>query len=237
MPPLIQDINADVRMSGLEGFLQRFLGPRCPEFGCEEAEVERVKMPRPLDRFFRFAGRWPGHNPAAPYANRFCMQDSLCAIRKNSYASALEVMDGRLVFVHENQGVWVASTEQFGEDPPVWISEDCSHRESVRKWRQLERPLSHFLVSFTLQEVMFGSRIVSTATGTLKIFAESQIPIEPVWMNGEYAWGIDRPSYFLVGNSILVRQAINEGDGVEWYGCSRREGEEILIAVGLPIDF
>lgn len=84
---------------------------------------------------------------------------------------------------------------------------------------------------------MFGSRIVSTATGTLKIFAESQIPIEPVWMNGEYAWGIDRPSYFLVGNSILVRQAINEGDGVEWYGCSRREGEEILIAVGLPIEF
>lgn len=236
MLPLIQDTNADDRMGGLEAFLQRFLEPRRSEFGCDEADVQLVKMPLPLHRFFRFAGRWPGHNPAAPYANRFCMQDTLCAIRQNSYAPALEIMDDRLVFVYENQGVWVAATEQCGDDPPVWISEDCSHREPVRKWQRLENPLSHFLVSFALQEVIFGSRILCTGTGTLDIFKESQIPIEPVWMNGEYAWGFDRPSYFLVGDSILVRQALDEGDGDDWYGCSTSKGEDILVAVGLPVE-
>ena len=83
---------------------------------------------------------------------------------------------------------------------------------------------------------MFGCQILNVGIGTLTIFAESKIPIEPVWMNGEYAWDFDRPSYFLVGNSIIVREAPNEGDGDDWYGCTSREGEDILLSVGLPTE-
>ena len=79
MEPLIPDSSTEARMAGLEQFLQRYLGPRRPEFGAPKDEVQSIEMPAPLKRFFSFAGRWPGQNPKSPYANRFCMQDKLCA--------------------------------------------------------------------------------------------------------------------------------------------------------------
>ncbi len=236
MAYLIEDADTRSRMDGLEAFLDFFIGPRQPEFGCDVSDVKHVEMPSVLERFFRFAGRWPGHNPATPYANCFCMQDTLCAIRKNVYAPTLEVMDELLIFVFENQGVWVAATEQSGVDPPVWISENCSHREPIRQWNRLDNPLSHFLVSFVLQEVMFGCRIVSVATNALQSFTKAGLTVEPLWVNGEYAWGIDRPSYSLVAGCIVVRSAPNEGDGDDWYGCTSIEGQDILMSLALPLE-
>jgi hypothetical protein len=61
MEPRIGASSADARMSGLEYFLQRYLGPRLPEFGGAADEVLLNEMPDPLQRFFSFAGRWPGH--------------------------------------------------------------------------------------------------------------------------------------------------------------------------------
>jgi hypothetical protein len=163
------------------------------------------------------------------------MQDMLCSIKPNQWAPTLRYMDGRLVFVWENQGVWVAATERSGADPPVWISEKCSHREPVRLWRQLERPLSHFLVSFVLQELMFGAKIVAVAQGALERFEQAGLPIEPVWIGGEYVWGDDRPSYFLAGERFLVRRALNEADGEDWYGCNDEAGGKVLESLGLPV--
>jgi hypothetical protein len=143
-------------------------------------------------------------------------------------------MDKLLVFVWENQGVWVAATERAGADPPVWISENPSELQEARVWRQLEKPLSHFLVSFVLQEVMFGSEIVALAPGTLEKFEESGASVEPVWINGEYARDIDRPSYFLAGGRFLVRRAPDEADGDDWYGCQDLTCVETLSSLGLP---
>jgi hypothetical protein len=221
-------------MAGLEQFLQCYLGPRRSEFGAPDEEVRSIDMPAPLHRFFRFAGRWPGHNPRTPFANRFCMQDMLAAIRAKGYAPRLQVMDKLLLFVWENQGVWVAATEQTGADPPVWISENCSHRTPVRVWRQLENPLSHFLVTFALQEVMLGSELVAAAPGALAKFAKARAKIEPVWIKGEYAWDIDRPSYYFVDERFVVRSALGEADDDDWYGCNSIAGAEALKALGLP---
>jgi hypothetical protein len=239
MEPLIGDSTADARMSGLERFLQRFLGPRRPDFGASADEVRSIEMPAPLQRFFSFAGRWPGHNPQTPLVNRFCMQDMLCALARspnggNQWVPMLQYMDNRLVFVWENQGVWVAATERAGDDPPVWITEKCSHREKQQVWRQLEKPLSHFLVSFALQELMFGSELLAVAPRALEKFEGAGLPVEPVWIRGEYAWGIDRPSYFLVGESFLVRRAPYEADGDDWYGCKNGMGAGVLGSLGLP---
>ena len=173
LEPIILDTNTDARMTALEQFLQRYLEPRLPEFGETEREIQSIEMPAPLQRFFRFAGRWPGHNPQTPFANRFCIQDTLCAIRKKDYVPTLQFMDNLLVFVWENQGVWVAATKRSSDDPPVWISENASHRDPVKEWRQLEKPLSHFLVSFVLQEVMFGSEILGVASGAWARFERS----------------------------------------------------------------
>lgn len=221
-------------MAGLERFLQRYLGSRRPEFGAPEDEVRSIEMPAPLQRFFKYAGRWPGHNPRKPFANRFCIQDMLCATRAEEYAPPLQLIDNLLVFVWENQGVWVAATERTGADPPVWISENCSHREPVKAWRQLENPLSHFLVSFALQEAMFGSELVAVAPKALAKFEGAGFKIEQAWINGEYAWDFDRPSYFLAGERFLIRRAPDEAHGDDWYGCNSVAGAEVLTALGLP---
>jgi hypothetical protein len=221
-------------MTGVERFLERYLGPRRSEFGASEVEVQSIEMPAPLQRFFRFAGRWPGHNPATPFANRFSVQDVLAGMAAEQYAPALRLIDNRLVFVWENQGVWVAATEAASVDPPVWITEESSHRESRQVWRQLEKPLSHFLVSFVLQEVMFGSELVAVAPGALEKFKTAALSVEPVWIRGEYAWDISRPSYFLVGDRFLVRQSPDEADGDDWYGCKDAAGAGMLAALGLP---
>jgi hypothetical protein len=235
MEPLIPDTTTEARMSGLERFLERYVGPRLPEFGESEQEIRSIEMPSPLQRFFRFAGRWrwADQHPDLPYVNRFCAQDSLCAIRPNKWAATLRIMDNKLVFVWENQGVWVAATERSGADPPVWLSEDWD-REKVRTWRELDGPLSHFLVSFVLQELMFGSELLAVAPAALEKFQQTGLPIVPVWMNGEYAWDIDRPSYYLIGERFLLRRALGEADGDDWYGSKDAAGKSVLESVGLP---
>ena len=234
MEVLIRDSTTDARMSGLEHFLQRYLGQRRPEFGASADELRAFEMPVPLQRFFSFAGRWPAHNPQTPFVNRFCMQDMLGAIAENQWVPMLQSMDDRLVFVWENQSVWVAATECAGDDPPVWITEECSHRKAQRVWRKLEKPLSHFLVSFVLQELVFGSELLAVAPGALEKFESAGLLVEPVWIRGEYACDIDRPSYFLVGERILVRRAPDEADGDDWYGCKDETGAGVLRSLGLP---
>ena len=224
MEVLIRDSTTDARMSGLEHFLQRYLGQRRPEFGASADELRAFEMPVPLQRFFSFAGRWPAHNPQTLFVNRFCMQDMLGAIAENQWVPMLQNMDNRLVFVWENQSVWVAATECAGDDPPVWITEECSHRKAQRVWRKLEKPLSHFLVSFVLQELVFGSELLAVAPGALEKFESAGLLVEPVWIRGEYACDIDRPSYFLVGERFLVRRAPDEADGDDWYGCKDETG-------------
>jgi len=247
MKPIIPDTTTNARMAGLERFLQRYLGPRQPEFGTLEEDLRSIEMPAPLLRFFKFAGRWPGHNPRTPYANRFCMQDQLLGIRKKDYALALELMDDRLIFVWENQGVWVAATERVGADPPVWISENCSHRDPVREWRQLEKPLSHFLVSFVLQELMFGSEILAVASGALAKFEEAKVRTEPVWINGNTrGTSIDHrtiwpaniswfavPRMKLMATTGMVAILSKERNCWNRWGCRRRFGEKGVFAVSV----
>jgi hypothetical protein len=236
MEPLISDSSTDTRMAGLERFLQRYLGPRLPEYGETEDELRLIEMPDPLQRFFRFAGRWAGQNPKCPYVNRFCMQDHLSAIRKKGYVPTFQIMDGRLVFVWENQAVWVAATERTGADPPVWITEECSHRVARQVWRQMEKPLSHFLVSFVLQELMFGSDSVAIDAGVIPKLEQVGLAAIPVWTNGEYVFEDVRPSYFLVGERFLVRTAPEEADGDDWYGYIDPLGGDVLRSVGLATE-
>jgi hypothetical protein len=53
MEALIGDSNTDARMSGLERFLECYLGPRRPEFGASEDELRSIEMPAPLQQIPR----------------------------------------------------------------------------------------------------------------------------------------------------------------------------------------
>jgi hypothetical protein len=46
-----------------------------------------------------------------------------------------------------------------------------------------------------MQELMFGSDLLAVAPGALEKFEAAKLPVEPVWIRGEYGWDIDRPSY------------------------------------------
>jgi hypothetical protein len=227
--PLISDLSTESRVAGLEKFVERYLGPRRPEYGTPEEELRLVEMPAPLERFFRFAGRWPGQNPASPFANRFCAQDELCRLQAKEYARVLRLEEDRLVFVVENQSVWWALTERTGDDPPVWIKDDV-------KERKLEEPLSHFLVSFVLQDLTFGSEAgVASELRALEKLMEAGMPVEPIWLNGEYAE--NRRSYYLIGDRFLLLRAQEQGDGEDFYGCNQIEGMKELKSLGLPTGF
>jgi hypothetical protein len=67
-------------------------------------------------------------------------------------------------------------------------------------------------------------------------FLAAGVRIEPVWIKGEYAWDIDQPSFFLVGERFLVRHAPDEGDGDDWYACNSVAGAEELKTLELPTE-
>jgi hypothetical protein len=101
-------------------------------------------------------------------------------------------------------------------------------------WRQLDNPLSHFLVSFVLQDLVYGSEVLAVAPNALEKLEDAGLPVEPVWIRGEYAWDDARPSYFLVGDRFLLRRTPGEADGEDWYGCMDKTGATFLISLGLP---
>jgi hypothetical protein len=111
--PRIPDTTADDRLTGLESFLEFWLGPRRPEYGVPTDKLAEIELPLPLRRSYTFARRWP---PARLpyYENRFPTQDSFLPL-KSMYRSG-----PRLVFLTENQGVWHVSTlAGEGDDPDV----------------------------------------------------------------------------------------------------------------------
>jgi hypothetical protein len=229
----ILNSNADSRLTGLERFLEFWLGPRRPEYGVPAESLAKIELPGSLRRFYAFAGRWP---PASyPYCeNRFHAQDRFLPLGPADWGS-LHRSGPYLVFAIENQGVWEVATLPDSDDPRVWISENCSHRTPYPSWRELQNPLSHFLVTFVLQEAMMGANFGACHENVLDVLSEAGYDIERIWMDGEYAWEEVRHSYFLIDQRILLRR--DTGDCAlddQWYGYNDPAGAEILKSVDVP---
>lgn len=204
-----------------------------PEYGEPAEKLAKMELPGSLSRFYDFAGRWP---PAfLPYCtNRFHAQDRFLPRDPGSWRNVYR--SGRyFVFVAENQGVWVVATLPGGDDPGVWVSEDCSHRGPSPTWRPLDNPLSHFLVTFVLQECMFGSEFLACHEHALSVFESAGCQVEPIWLDAEFAWPDVRHSYYLVDRSILLRR--DTGDVAlddQWYGFNNPAVAEFVERLHLP---
>lgn len=229
----IPDTTADARMTGLERFLKFWLGPHRPEYGEPAEKLANMELPGSLRRFYVFAGGWPPASP--PYCmSRFHVQDRFLPLDPEPWGSVYR-SGPYLVFIAENQGVWQVATLPGGYDPAVWVSEDCSHRTSSPRWRPLDNPLSHFLVTFVLQELMFGSEFLACHENALSILANEGRQIEPIWLNGEFACPEVRHSYFLVDQTILLRR--DTGDLAlddHWYGFNDPATAKLVEALNLP---
>lgn len=233
MPHLIPDSSADARLCGLERFVEFWVGPRRPEYGVATEILAATELPDPLRRLYAFGGCWPPFR--APYtANRFSVQDHLLVPGGGKFASAHRLGE-YLVFVDENQNVWVAATLARGVDPKVFISENTSHRAANPKWIVLDHSLSHFLVTFMLQELIFGAQKCACADGALSEFRKAACKIEPVWVDAEFVWPEVKLSHYLINDRILIRNAVGNIEfGGDWYGYNDPSCVTLLNSLGLP---
>jgi len=122
-----QSADANVRISRLEDFLQFALGDRRESFGEPEAAIAAKRLPAPLQRFYRFAGRWPAPYPdRAPVVFETPEDGFFFTGIAGSHLATLDGLreppDGRIAVFREQSGNWTAFTEAEGDDPDVWIS-------------------------------------------------------------------------------------------------------------------
>jgi len=206
-------------MDELEKFIDFWCGPRRPEYGEPEDALQTLKVPYPLRRLYAFAGRWPPMNDAYAYVGHlFGVQDHLVD------ASGLKHRDdGKLVFLWENQGNWKCATLADGDDPPVWIDDWV---EGTGAWLVAADSLARFLVSYCLQELLYGSKLCVSDPSLTELF-DADASSTPLWMNGPYTHpGGKDHNFCLWRESVLVWK----GQGTHTFGANSVKGIDYLNA-------
>jgi hypothetical protein len=199
---LTQAQDASQRMAALCQFIEFWLGPRMPEFGVPGASMANARIPAPLKSLYAFAGRWPPRantKLSRIHPHPFSYQDSLRTI------SRLEVTKNeRLIFLDENQGNWDCRTLCDGDDPPVWCCGDHAdeNANSFASESLACGSLSRFLVSFALQELLFGAPLCLAGDPVESLFRQDLENARPLWLDGPYVFG-SMHSFYL-WNNVLV---------------------------------
>jgi hypothetical protein len=100
------------RLAILQELIEFWHGPIRPEDGMTDAEMTSQPLPLPLRWWYRFAGK---------RSEIMSGQNILFVPRdfQNKHRM-LRIMNGRLFFYVENQGVYQWSTQLEGDDPPVF---------------------------------------------------------------------------------------------------------------------
>ncbi len=167
-----------------------FHAPPGEQTGVSAERLALVSIPAPLKRLYSFAGEWPG----GAFDCIFSHQDYLAPFEW------LESRRGKLIFAHENQGVWALATDTEGIDPPVYLSIDDGPFE------QFSDSLSQFLVTFCLHECVFGAPCVARVDNLCDLNrSHGKVPI-PIWLNAPYPSAVregNTVSFYLVDGSIL----------------------------------
>lgn len=200
-------------MERLKAFICKWAGPSRPEYGLRREEIP-TDLPAVLQDFYGFAGKWPNPSFAAdsyPVGLRpklFEAQDIWLE------AAELKRKDGKITFLLENQGSWSCEVDAGRDDSPVYSDaarlweEDLEHSEIVCS------SLAHFMTTFCLQELVFGSRHFGKLQGSLDptVFRDT---LYPIWLDGYYVFKEPSHSFYLCGESLLIMDYCSD----VWYGC------------------
>lgn len=220
----LQSKDASVRMSGLEEFLTFALGVRQETFGESDAVLVGRRMPIPLRRFYRFAGRWP-----SPYPERspVCFETPeegffYCGIQGPHLATPdvlRESPEGRLAVFYEQSGNWTAFTDAEGDDPEVWLSGyvGSGHLEvptptgeTLSGWLvthclvALAWELGNHLCSGTVLSQIGAATQRKRETGLTEWYNREARYARLLWEAKENPCSELRGSFYLFRNSILV---------------------------------
>lgn len=211
------DINS---IENLKLFIEKWAGKQLPKYGLSQEEVPEF-LPKPLREIYLFAGNWPNiredyeHDPMGrkqPYI--FQNQDILMGVEN------LERENGRISFLMENQSNWTCEVEENNDDSPVYSDAAVVWDENASGHEIVCKSLSHFLVTFCLQELVYSSKYV----GTINDKSKRELILknaEPIWLNGIYVDKEPDRSFHIFDNKILIM------DGY-WYGCNDERALELL---------
>jgi len=194
------------RLAILQRLIEFWPGPIRPEDGMTDAEMTSQPLPLPLCWWYRFAGKrteiMSGQNilfVPRDFQNRHRM---------------LQIVNDRLLFYVENQGVYQWSTLTEGDDPPVF---GCF--EGRGRWAKERVTLSEHLILMCLFEAVMCQANYGASAAWLDedqlaaVVAEvPPIAIRPL------RWGGTR---FFAGQGAFVCVADNPADDEKrWYSVS-----------------
>jgi hypothetical protein len=181
-------------------------------------------VPPPLRSIYELTGNYP-----IPYLQQwrsprwipglFGKQDFLLPLDQ------LKVEHNRFRFVHENQGGWCCESLANANDPPVF-SDACSADGSANEMREVCPTLSHFLTTFCLQELAFGSRhLFCVDSKPARACELVKTGINELWANGMYVYEGAIHSFYLCGDDLLIMNTSSKHDGEYWLACNEEPFE------------
>jgi hypothetical protein len=173
-----------------------------PEHRIEPSLIPKF-IPPPLRAMYEVTGNWPVPYPEqwrAPNWERglFGSQDKLLPMDR------LKPKDGRVTFLQENQGVWTCETLIDGEDPPVY-SDSMAYESGSKEMQEVCGSLSHFLTTYCLQELVFGSKHLFCVDSKVEKPEELvRQDLRPVWEKGVYVNREPSHSFYICNERVMV---------------------------------
>ncbi|CAM4270183.1 hypothetical protein [Saccharibacillus endophyticus] len=210
-------------MERLKAFICKWAGPAKPEYGIRRESVP-TDLPAALRDFYTFAGNWP--NPsyeASAYSagfrpKLFEAQDIWLEPEK------LKRESGRISFLLENQGSWSCEVNANQDDSPVYSDAARLWDERLEESEVVCPSLTHFLTTFCLQELVFGSRYFGKLEGALDpdVF---RAKLHPLWLDGYYVFKEPSHSFYLCGDNLLIMDYYSD----VWYGCLEESALSLIL--------
>jgi hypothetical protein len=182
------------RLIILRRLVEFWHGPIRPEDGMTDAEMTSQPLPLPLHWWYRFAGK---------RSEIMSGQNILFVPRdfQNKYRM-LRVMNGRLFFYVENQGVYQWSTLLEGDDPPVF-----GRYEGRGRWAKEGVRLSEHLILMCLFEaVMCHAKFEASAAWLEERELREIVRSIPPLPIGRWRWG---NTTFFAGRGAFMNAAEN----------------------------
>ncbi|WPC39572.1 hypothetical protein [Clostridium sp. JS66] len=114
----------------------------------------------------------------------------------------------------ENQGNWTCEVEANNDNSSVYSDAAEVWDENALGHEIVCKSLSHFLITFCLQELVFGSKYVGTINDKFRM---EQIlkKSEPLWLNGFYVNKERDHSFYVYDEKILIMDYAGF-----WYACN-----------------
>ena len=216
----------------LERFIAMWHGPWIEDYG---ASVEtKFALPKPLDRLYRFAGRWP--SPESELVEFFYQGSAYHHLWSPDQIELTP--DNKIKFYMEYQGDWTLVTLPDKRDPPVWIQGSWFDQDTGDECEG-ERKLNISLSTCLINHVLLNT-IAETENSPCRVsgdlarnyFTENQQQAVKIWEISEpgFPFWYSGDFYLLPDGILAFNGGLFSDKGLSLY-ASRPRGIQRLCNV------